>query len=244
MEVLRVSPRSPRALKTAVDVLSHFLNEGVFNFTQKGVWLEAFDVTRIVYVSLDLPRGFFRLYELESPEVKVPLSIYDLDRALSLLSSDDVLTMTLSGTNFWVRMEGEVTKEFALPVLDVNEPPGPVTYPSFTAKVSLPVSKLKQGLKGASIISRNILLRVEEGKFYIEAREGNSFSRSVVGRGADVKIEASTITYAHYSLDYLLPILKGADGLVNLEFVTDGPLKVSYSIEGGDITFLLAPLIL
>jgi len=38
--------------------------------------------------------------------------------------------------------------------------------------------------------------------------------------------------------------LKGAEDVVTLEFVTDGPLKISYSIEGAKLTFLLAPLIL
>ncbi len=245
MHLLRVSPRSPRAWKAAGDAVATFLTEGVFHFTEKGVWLQAIDPSMVVYVKLEAPRDAFAEYELKHPEVRVPISISEYQKVLSRLSPGDRLTLSFSSTNLYILMEGRgIRKEFVIPAIDLREESRPVTFPSSVSYVELPASHLKDALKNASVVSREVTLRVQDGRFVVEAREGSNVSTTEISPSPGVKIASDRPTTSKYSIDYLQNILRSADSTVTLEFSDDSPLKVSYSIEGIRLTFILAPLIL
>ena len=245
MHLLRVSPRNPRAWKAASDAIATFLTEGVFHFTEKGVWLQAIDPSMVVYVKLEAPREVFSEYELKHPEVRVPISIAEYQKVLSRLSAGDRLTLSFSSTNLYILMEGRgIRKEFVIPAIDLKEEGRPVTFPSSVAYVELPASYMKEALKNASVISREVSLKVQEGKFFVESREGSNVAMTEISPSPGVKIVFDRSVSSKYSIDYLQNILKAADASVTLEFSDDSPLKVSYSVEGIKLTFILAPLIL
>ncbi|NPA86885.1 MAG: hypothetical protein GXO00_02665 [Candidatus Diapherotrites archaeon] len=245
MELLRVSPRNPRAWKSVVDTLSTFLSEGVFHFTERGVWLQALDPSMIVYVSMEAPRSFFSEYELNHPEVRVPVSLVDFQKILGRLSPGDSLTLSFSSTNLYVIMEGSgIRKEFVLPALDVRESLTPVTLPEGLSLIELPVSYLRDALKNASIVARHVTLKTSPSGLLVEAREGTNVSRTLIAPSPAVKIASDRESVSTYSIEYLQNILKGAEDRVSLEYATDAPVRIKYSNEGIQVTFVLAPLIL
>ncbi len=245
MELLRVSPRDPKAWKSAIDTLNSFLTEGTLHFTDKGVWLQALDPSQVVFVSMDAPKSFFSLYDLKHPEVKVPISLNDFQRILSRLGTGETLTLSFSSTNLYIYMEGpSVRKEFILPAINVSESTTTVTMPQSLSRVKVPAQYLKDALKNASIVSRHVIFKVSDDSFIVEARESSNVSRTVIGVSPAVSISSDKDSMATYSIDYLQNILKGAEDEVILEYSTDSPLKISYNLQGIRMTFILAPLIL
>ena len=245
MELLRVSPRNPKAWKGVIDTLSSFLTEGVFHFTEKGVWLQSLDPSMVVFVSFEAPRSAFSEYVLHHPEVKVPISLSDYQKILSRLSPGDTLTMSFSSTNLYILMEGGgIRKEFVLPALDIRESPTTVTLPESLSMVKLPAQFLKEALKSASIVARHVTLRTVGDTFVVEAREGSNVSKTVIKVSPSVSIASDRESIATYSIEYLQNILKGAEGMITLEYSNDSPLRISYTNEGIRLVFVLAPLIL
>jgi proliferating cell nuclear antigen len=245
MELLRVSPRNPRAWKSASDAVASFLADGTFHFTEKGVWLQSIDPSMVVFVKLEAPRDVFSEYVLNYPEVRVPISLSEYQRILSRLSPGDRLTLSFSSTNLYVVMEGQgIRKEFVIPAIDIREESRPVSLPSSLSYVELPASYIKEALKNASVVSREVTLRISDDKFVVESREGSNVSKTEIAASPYVKIVYDQPTSSKYSIDYLQNILKPADSTVILEFSNDSPLKVSYSLEGIRLTFILAPLML
>ncbi len=245
MELLRVSPRNPRAWKEAVDALETFLSEGVFHFTESGVWLQALDPSRVVFISMEAPTSVFSTYALHHPEVRVPLSITDYQKVLSRLSPGDTLTMSFSSTNLYIVMEGSgVKKEFVLPAIDVKESITPINMPDSVSRVTIPASHLRDALRNASIVSSHVVFHAERETFSIEAREGSNVSRTIFSSSHDVSISSDAPSTATYTIAYLQNILKGAEGEVALEFANDSTLKVFYTIDGIRMTYVLAPLFL
>ena len=245
MELLRVSPREPRAWKSAVETLNSFLTEAVLHFTERGVWLQALDPSQVVFVSMDAPRSFFAEYELKHPEVKVPISIPDFHRILSRLSAEDNLILSFSSTNLYIYMvSSRIRKEFVLPSISINETTPTITLPESLSYIKLPAQYLKDSLKNASIVSRHVIFRTSGDTFIVESRETGGMSRTVIERSPGVEIVSDRETVSTYSLEYLQNILRGAEGEVILEYATDSPLKITYSLGGIKMMFVLAPLIL
>ena len=245
MELLRVSPRNPRAWKSAVDTLASFLTEGVFHFTEKGAWLQALDPSMVVFVSFEAPRSFFIDYTLNHPEVKVPISLTDYQKILSRLSASDSLTMSFSSTNLYIVMEGGgIRKEFVLPALDIRESSTTVTMPESLSSVTLPANFLKEALRNASIVARHVTLRTVDDTFVVEAREGSNVSKTVIRVSPSVSVSSDRESVATYSIEYLQNILRGAEESITLEYASDSPLRISYTNEGIRLVFVLAPLIL
>lgn len=244
MELLRVSPRNPQDFKVAIDTVSSFLTEGVFEFKEEGLSFQAIDPSSIVFVSMEAPKEAFSIYELQHPEVRVPLSIKDLQKRLSRLSAGDSLLLSFSTTILSIIMEGNLRREFFLPAIDVKETSGPVSMPGTLSLVKLPVSYFREALRDASIISKHVMLSLTEEGFIVEAREGSNVSKTIIHPDTNVSITVDAPSSSQYLIDYLLNIIRGAEGEITLEFSNNSPIRISYSIGDIHMTFILAPLIL
>jgi DNA polymerase III sliding clamp (beta) subunit (PCNA family) len=245
MELLRVSPKNPQHFKVAIDTISSFLSEGVFEFGEKGLSFQAIDPSSIVYVSMEAPREAFFIYELHHPEVRVPLSIRDLQKRLGRLSAGDSLLLAFSTTVLTIVMEGQgVKREFFLPAIDVKETSSPVSLPGTLSTVKLPVSYFREALKDASIISKHVMLTLSDEGFVVEAREGSNVSKTVIHPEPGISISVDATSSSQYLIDYLLNIIKGAESEILLEFSNNSPIRISYPIGDINMTFILAPLIL
>ncbi len=249
MEILSVEPRDPRAWRQAIDAVSAFLTEGVFHFSEEGASLASIDPSQIVYVKFEAPRNVFSDYRLASPEVPVPVSLAEMSRILSRLGHVDRLRMSLEDVELRIRAEsagGRVRREFSLHLVDVQEGEFHVNVPERTVRVKLPARIIRDALKDAALFSNSVVLRVLPDKLIVEAKGSGGLSRTIVSPGRDVGIEAEEEAAARYSLPFLQNILKEAEPEteVTLEFATDSPVLVTYSLGGITLSFFLAHMIL
>ena len=249
MKILSVEPRIPKALKQGIEAVHNFLPDAVFHFSEEGVRMASIDPSQIVYVEFFAPRQFFSRYTLASPEVRVPISLTELSKILSRLGQADRILLELEDVELHVYVEsggGRIRKEFRLGLIDVSEQEFNMDLPQDLARVELPAGVLRDALKDAALFSNSVILRASPGTFVVEAKGSGGSTRTIVRSSPSVSIETAGDKASRYSLPFLTNILKEADAdtQVSLQFSTDSPILIKYSIQGIRLSFFLAHMIL
>ncbi len=249
MKILSVEPRIPKALKQGIEAVHNFLPEAVFHFSEEGVHMASIDPSQIVYVEFFAPKQFFSRYELASPEVRAPISLTELSKILSRIGQADRILLELEDVELHIHVEsggGRVRKEFRLGLIDVEEQEFHMDLPQNPAKVELPAGVLRDALKDAALFSNSVILRASPDTFVVEAKGSGGFTRTIIRPGPAVSVETSGDKASRYSLPFLANILKEADSdtPVSLQFSTDSPILIRYSLQGIKLSFFLAHMIL
>lgn len=231
--------------KRSVEAVSSFISEGNFRFSEKGIHFRAIDPSQIVLVNYEMSKNVFDKYEIEPTFVGLDLG--ELSKIMSRVLPNDKMIMNLSDSELLIRLEGDLSRSFRLPLIDVAE--GEITVPShkYDAKVEINSRILKEALKDASLFGSSVILRIKDGQFLIEARgsAGSLNISSKESKGVAVSGNNKEVI-SKYSLNYLINIVKESDSekTVSLEMKTDMPIKVNYKIGDSDIQFYLAHMIL
>ena len=239
----------PKALKQGIEAVHNFLPDAVFHFSDDGVRMASIDPSQIVYIEFFAPKQFFSRYVLASPEVRVPVSLTELSKILSRLGQSDRILLELEDVELHVYVEsggGRIRKEFRLGLIDVSEQEFSAELPENPARVELPAGVLRDALKDASLFSNSVILRASPGTFVVEAKGSGGSTRTIIRSGPNVSIETAGDRVSRYSLPFLTNILKEADAdtPVHLQFSTDSPVLINYSIQGIRLSFFLAHMIL
>jgi len=231
--------------KKAVEAISCFINEGNFRFNDDGVSLKATDPSQVVLVNFLMQKTAFDKFELE-PNF-VGLDINELNKIISRALPNDRLLIKLSDNEMKLNLEGDISRSFALPLLDVSEEEIKMPSQEFDASVEINARILKEALKDASLFGSSVVLRVKEGQLSIEARGSSGTLHSVAKQQPKaIAIKSNGEVVSKYSLTFLQNIVKEAeaDQKVLLQLKNDAPMRVSYKIGPAQIEFYLAHMIL
>lgn len=228
----------------AIDAISSFISEGNFRFTDKGISFRGIDPSQIVLVNLSLNKEVFDKYEVESSFVGIDL--IELSKILSRGLVNDKLLMDVTESELVLKLEGDLSRKFRLPLIDVTEDEIKIPKSEFDAKVEINARILKEALKDASLFGSSVILRVKDNKLFIEARGSQGTLKTEAKGAKNVVINSKAEVVSKYSLNFLLNIVKEADSekKILLELKNDAPMKVSYSIGDSPIEFYLAHMIL
>jgi proliferating cell nuclear antigen len=231
--------------KKGIDAISSFINEGNFRFNDNGVSLKATDPSQVVLVNFLMQKNAFDKFDLEPSFVG--LDINELNKIMSRALPNDKLLMKLSDNEMKLNLEGDISRSFSLPLLDVSEEEIKMPSQEFDASVEINARILKEALKDASLFGSSVVLRVKEGQLSIEARGSSGTLHSVAKQQAkNITIKSKGEVVSKYSLTFLQNIVKEAeaDQKVLLQLKNDAPMRVSYKIGPAQIEFYLAHMIL
>ena len=231
--------------KRSVEAISSFISEGNFRFNEKGIQFRAIDPSQVVLVNYEMNKNVFDKYEIEPTFVGVDLG--ELSKIMSRVLPNDKLVMDLTDSELLIKLEGDLSRSFRLPLIDVSEEDITMPLHKYAAKIEINSRILKEALKDASLFGSSVILRLKGGQFLIEAR-GSAGSLNISSKES----KAISVTgnnkeiVSKYSLNYLMNIVKESDNekKVVLEMKTDTPIKVSYKIGDSEIQFYLAHMIL
>ena len=228
--------------KSAVESISSFVPEGNFHFTDKGIFFKAIDPSQVVLVDYFVDKKYFDKYAMEPNFVGVDL--VELNKILQRALSDDKMVLDVSDSEIKVRFEGEMKRNFRLPLIDVSgeEPKSPAI--EYESKIEINASLMKEILKDASLFSSSIVLKVSDGKFFIEAKGSSGVMESETTKVSSV-LSKKEIT-VKYSLNFFQNIVRQADNdkPIIIELKNDAAMRVTYSIGPSKIVFYLAHMIL
>jgi len=228
--------------KSAVESISSFVPEGNFRFTDKGIFFKAIDPSQVVLVDYFVDKKYFDKYAMEPNFVGVDL--VELNKILQRALVDDKMVLDISDAEIKIRFEGEMKRNFRLPLIDVSgeEPKTPAI--EYESKIDINASLMKEILKDASLFGSSIVLKVSDGKFFIEAKGSSGVMESETTKVSSV-LSKKEIT-AKFSLNFFHNIVRQADNdkPITIELRNDAAMRVTYSIGPSKIVFYLAHMIL
>ncbi len=231
-------------LKSSIEAISSFIPEGNFRFNSNGVHFRAIDPSQIVLVDYLIEKSVFDEFDVEP--AFIGLNITELGKIVARAIPNDKARIYISDSEFKVDFEGEMKRSFKLPLIDVSEDELKLPESKYDAKVEINAKLFKEILKDASLFSSSMVLRVKDGKFFLESKGTAGAVNANSTNGKFVKAASSVEVVAKYSLSYLQNIVKGAnpDSNITLEMKSDSPMKVSYRIGTSEIKFYLAHMLL
>ena len=239
---------SPEAgqVKRTVDAIASFISEGNFRFTEKGISLRAVDPSQIVLVDCFIEKSAFTQYQIEPTLVGV--DIVELSRMLARSLPNDKLFLDVSDAEMELKLEGDFTRSFSLPLIDVSDGEKEIKIPEnkFDARVEINARLLKEALKDAHIFGSSVTLKVKNKQFHIEAKGSQGTLRTVSKEGKLISVKHGVDVTSKYSLNYLSNVVKEADNdsIITLELKSDAPLRVGYEIGKTKLQYYLAHMIL
>ena len=228
--------------KRSIEAISSFIPEGNFRFSDKGVFFKAIDPSQVVLVDYFIDKKYFDKYVVEPNFVGVDL--VEFNKIMQRSLPHDKLFLDVSDAEMKIRFESDMKRNFRLPLIDFSEEEVKIPEVVYEAKVDINATSLKEMLKDASLFGSSIILKIAEGKFFVEARGSQGTMDSEASKATQV-LAKKDVT-AKFSLNFFHNIVKEAENekIVSIELKSDAPMKVSFMIGQSRITFYLAHMIL
>ena len=228
--------------KSAVESISSFVPEGNFRFTDKGIFFKAIDPSQVVLVDYFVDKKYFDKYAMEPNFVGVDL--VELNKILQRALVDDKMVLDISDAEIKIRFEGEMKRNFRLPLIDVSGDEAKSPDITYEAKIDINAQALKEILKDASLFGSSIVLKVANGKFFVEAKGSSGVMDAEASKVSN--ITAKVDVTAKFSLNFFQSIIKQApsEKQVLIELKNDSAMRVTYSIGPSKMVFYLAHMIL
>jgi proliferating cell nuclear antigen PCNA len=235
--------KKPDFFRSAVGAISLFISEGNFRFNEKGMSFRAVDASQIVLVNYLIEGKVFDKYNVEP--ALIGLDLGELNKITSRSLPNDILSMNIKDSEILINLDGELSRNFTLPLIDVSD--DEVKLPDYKYETTVTINSkiLKEALKDASLFGSSVVLRVKKNQFFIEARS-SSGSLNIATKDKGVKVKGSSEVVAKFSLNFLSNITREADNEKDIEIHlrNDAPMKVTYPVGKSQIEFYLAHMLL
>ncbi|MHA1332430.1 MAG: proliferating cell nuclear antigen (pcna) [Candidatus Hodarchaeales archaeon] len=235
-------------LKDSLSAISDLIDEAVFQIKKDGIDMVATDRAVVAVVNFRLLPTAFTSYKCDK-DVSAGLNLINFMQILKRAKPDDSLTLRFDpdAETFEVILEGESTRKFTLPIIDVSEQDLPdVNKLKFTAEVELSPVFLKDSIDDADLVSDSAFIEVSKDGLAIRAEGDSSTVHSKLEKSSPAlkKLKATSLVTSRYSIEYLKKMLKAeklADK-VSASLGQDFPLKMDFDVKDKmSLSFILAP---
>jgi proliferating cell nuclear antigen len=155
----------------------------------------------------------------------------------------------LTSNELLIRLEGELSRQFQLPLLDINEQEIKMPAVEYDTVIEVNSKAFKDILKDAALFGTSVTFSVKGGVLTVESKNTQGQLKTTVKSNKTSSISSSKEgkeTTVKFSLSFLQNIVKEADGdkKITLEMKSDAPMRVSYPIGPTKIQFYLAHMLL
>lgn len=223
--------------KNILDILSNIVSIAHVDFADREVTIEGSDPGNTAIVSIEIDEENIAELESDDDDLRVALNVEKLDKVFKKLTDDDYVELEFDEGTCEITSEGQIRKEFELPCLQHEDPPGYDLEFEFTQEVNAKL--FNEAINSASIMSDTISLEVNSDFLEITGSGNNSKSQYRLELDDnDLEIRSK------YSLDKLKKIskIKKIEDTINLSFGDSFPLKVSGENENDiKMSVYLAP---
>jgi len=233
-------------LKAPLIAISEIVDEAVFRLEKDGIKLRAADRAMVAAVDFYLASTAFDSYEIDEPR-DIGLNIENFVSVLKRASAKDTLVLELKDSKLDVILQNSSRRRFSLPLLEISQEEVPqIEQLEFNSKITMDSDVLEQSIKDAAVVADSLLLEATPSKFSLIAEGDISKAEVELEKGNEALAELTTkdVSKARYPLDYLKKMIKGKkiSDNVTLEFSTDYPLKLTFSVlDKCKLSFVLAP---
>lgn len=238
--------KNAKTFKSIIDSISVLVDQGEFLVTKDGLSLRAADQAMIAMVDFSMPKSAFKDYKIGG-DTKIGLDLDAFSKILSRARAEDELSLSLSEDNATldVGFKGKAKRNFTLPLLDTSGADLPTPKVEFDVQAKVTADILQDGLKDAALFNSYVTFAAKDKAFKLQAK-GTSGNLKFELSDKDpslIDLKVRKEAQASFSLDYLQDITKGAEkeAAVLVEFKSNAPLSLSYSIEEAKLKYFVAP---
>ncbi|QQG39974.1 MAG: DNA polymerase sliding clamp [Candidatus Aenigmatarchaeota archaeon] len=246
MSVFRAVLTDVSLLRDAVDTISQLIGEGIFKADKDGISFNATDRAIVAVVDFKLDKNVFEVYEV-SGTIKMGLNVDSLLQILKRAGAKDKLELSLSDdeSKLNVKMVGETTRKFSMPLLDITE--GEVPSPDnldFSTKLQIRTPVIEEGVSDAAIVSDSLVFESEDDALVMRTDGDSSSAELRVDKNGGLLSLNGKPARSRYPLDYLKKMIRGARiaDVASISFGKDFPMRIEFiNPEKASMRFLLAP---
>lgn len=247
---------------TLLQAVSALVADATLTFTQNGLAIRAFDPSHVALVDFELTA--FDTYVLDVPSARFGVNLPNLLKVLKRAKEKEKLEFTFDvmTNKITVKFKGGVkVRTFVIPTQQPDPNiPDKVPNMALSTTVKVAPAELLDMLQDTEVTSDNVVLTVDKGLRVEQAQSKPYTTFQLFGRGdlsqaivdleanvegstVSVETESEGIVQAVYNLSYLTGILSNAkdvaEGVV-LTFGNNLPVKLSFGISNGFLTYFLA----
>lgn len=242
---MRLTLAEPNYLKDSVSIISELVNEASFKIKPNSMELVAMDPANVAMVIFKLLSSAFTEYKVEK-EVDLAINLTNLKQILRRAKSSDSLTMEIEEDKLKITLEGNSTRTFYLPIIDIEEKEQKVPDLSFPVTIKTKTDVLTDAIEDVDVVAESVSFVAEPKKLTVVAEGDLSKAKIEIPSKGDTIVVSDTPDKikAKYSIEYLKKMILGgklADD-VTIQFNKDYPLKLEYkSVDKLFLSFILAP---
>lgn len=232
-------------LRDSLDTISTIITEGTFLVNENGFKLIAMDPASVSMVIFDFLSSAFDSFKVEK-EMHMTVNINYLVQILKRATAIDKITMKISDNKLKLKMQGNSTRTFSVPLIDEMLKEQKQPNLQFKCKLQIEPEVVKEAVKDASMISDAVTFSASKDKFSMFTSGDSSDVKMELTKDTPslVSIEVDGECKAKYSLDYLDKMMKAdkvSDTLL-IQFSNDYPMRLDFKkLDKLQMSFVLAP---
>ncbi len=235
-------------LRESIATISEFIDEAEMHIKMEGIELVSSDRAVVAVVDFILKSSAFDEYK-HLGDSKMGINLVSFLQILRRSRPDDTLKMKLEDNKLLLTLEGNSTRTFSLPLIDVTKEEAPdlkKLEAGFSAKFIVNSDILNAGIEDAELIADSIVFTVRKDQLMMKSESDASTTQMELPSGTEsLKIlDMEAPVRARYSTDYLKKIFKArklADN-AHIAIATDYPIKVQFEVpQKARLAFILAP---
>jgi len=233
-----VKLENPALLSKAIDIISELVTDARIKVNEFGLSITAIDPANVAMVRFKLPKSTFSQFETGDEILGVNLD--NLKKILKRCGIGSSLVLEKKENQLEIKIYDKIRRNFSLNLIEVESEDKEMPSLDFSSRVEMLSNYFVEAVEDCAVVDDACSFIIEEGKFIIKAKSLNS-ARSEFSSD-EVKIEAENCK-SRYSLEYLQKFAKGAklcDKTI-LNFADEHPLKIEFSTEHFELSFILAP---
>ena len=272
----------PELLRDSIKVLSGLFNEARLHIGKDGLKIIEMDSANVGMAVYHLLPSACVEYETRPEPFSIGINLENLLAILKNAKKSDILVLSLDvdkevclvnseplpdtpkdlirkepSNNLNISLKGSITRNYTLPLIDIEERENKIPNLEFKAKVKMPSDAFADAVKEADTIAESVIFEAIEANVefspehnpkqqqtsFIMSAEGDLQKLNIPFReDENTKIEGEA--KAKYSIEYLkkMSAAKCLSDDVILEFGTDYPLRLTYrQVDRLSLSWILAP---
>ncbi|MFP4112421.1 MAG: proliferating cell nuclear antigen (pcna) [Candidatus Woesearchaeota archaeon] len=242
---MRLTLAEPKYLKESLSVVAELVTEARIKVTKNSLEIIAMDPANVAMVIFRLLSSAFTEYSIDE-DVEIGLNLANLKQMLRRVGPNDMLTLEMMDNKLDIKIQGQSSRTFSVPILEMEEGSQKVPELNFPIKVTMNSGMFNDAIEDADIVAESVAFALDEDKFVVSAEGDLSKAKIEIKQDDDTTIAKDDVTSAKakYSIEYLKKMVSGGklSDKVNINFKTDYPLKLEYKVvDKMLLAFILAP---
>lgn len=228
--------------KKIINALASIIEEVSLDVGPEGIQFTAMDPSHISMVDFHMGKEHFEEYEV-TEEMKLGLDVDENRKIINRSKPDDILTIEADPSRITLTLQqrdGGTVRRFGLPLIDVmGGEKYKLPHLDTAVRVRIPSYLFDDAIKDASIISDNITFRAQPEVFLVKAEGDSGSIETEIKEWLEYEVREEI--QSTFNLSYLTDIAKSLEDEVTIDLGNDMPLKLSFTLDGAEFQFILAP---